>query len=282
MVLIPPPIWRGYFAFLTIVCGGAVCQNACMIMRFSIVFIALLFAFCTTAHAYRLDISRLTQDGEFSATFGFAFKSGKNKSGTSHTNWGAGRIDDTGVELDYTFADDWTVSFSNSNDYSDAQIGMKYKIIKTFPLKLDIMADYGFAFTKNADTDRRIGNNNVDAGFRIHGVAWGDFQWAFKVTGQYVWANPFDFWNLHLTGELMYYFMKKSAAIVKYQYDFSQINKPGEVQHTAATVGMVYNMSDRASVHPYLKYHFKTTDTRSRRRAYDDYWKLGIEFSVQF
>ena len=99
---------------------------------------------------------------------------------------------------------------------------------------------------------------------------------------QYVWADPFDFWNLNMTGELMYYFMTRAAAIVKYQYDFSQINKPGEVQHSAATAGIVYNMSKTASVHPYLKYHFKTTDAHTRRRAYDDYWKLGIEFSVQF
>lgn len=235
-----------------------------------------------TSYAARLDVSRLTQSGEFSATFGAAFESGQTKNGHARTDWGAGRISQTDLELDYTFADDWTISFSTGNDYSDAEIGMKYKILKTFPLKLDIVSDYGFAFTKNAQTDRRIGANNIDAGFRVHGIAWRNLQWAFKPVVQYVWTDPSNFWNVKLTGELMYYFMQTMAAITKYEYSFVQIGQDGELQHSAATLGLVYNMSDVASLHPYLKYHFRTTNVRPHWREYDDYWKLGIEFSVQF
>lgn len=42
------------------------------------------------------------------------------------------------------------------------------------------MADYGIAWTKNAKTDVRLGNNNFDFGMRVHGIALQDFQWAVK------------------------------------------------------------------------------------------------------
>ncbi|MCM1294664.1 MAG: hypothetical protein NC311_03825 [Muribaculaceae bacterium] len=250
--------------------------------KLSICFVAIAWVVSGVAHAARLDVSRLTQSGEFSATFGVAFESGASRGGHSQTDWGAGRIRQTDLELDYTFAEDWTVLFSTSNDYADAEIGAKYKILKTFPLKLDVLADYGFAFTKYADSGRRIGANNVDMGFRVHGIAWRNLQWAFKPVAQYVWDEPFDFWNVNLTAELMYYVCNSTALNLKYEYDFVQIGKSGELQHSGATLGMVYNMSDTASLHPYLKYHFRTTNVRPHWRAYDDYWKMGIEFSVQF
>ena len=233
------------------------------------------------ANAARLDVSRLTQSGEFSATFGAAFKSGENKDGTSQTDITAGRVHELVLDLDYTFLDDWTISFSTDNDYADSQVGIKWKWLTGDSFKLDLMADYGIAWTKNARTDNRIGANNIDFGARIHGVAWRDFQWALKVMSQVVFASPDDFWNINLNTEAMYYFRSDMATKVELEYNFRQIAQPTQYDR-AAEFGIVYNMSGTASVHPYIKYHFKTENADNDNSAPDDWWKFGVEFSVEF
>ena len=175
--------------------------------KINIFFISSLGSFFPLlSHAGIFDVSRLTEDKEFSATFGAEFKTGANKDGTGHDDVKSGNIDDVGMEIDYTFLDDWTVSFSTSNDYADSQVGLSYKVLTNKGFKLDLSADYGIAWTKNAKTNQRIGNNNVDAAFRIHGIAGDLFQWAAKVTGTFVFAEPKNFWNVGLTLEGMYYF----------------------------------------------------------------------------
>lgn len=229
-----------------------------------------------------LDVSRISEMGEFSATFGAGFKSGMNKDGTSETDLTAGTIKEAGFELDYTFTDDLTVSFSTDNSYADSQVGLEWKILKTLPLKFDVFTDYGIAWTKNAKTDERIGQNNFDFGFRVHGVAWEDFQWAFKATGQYVFADTGNFWNFGALIETLYYFSKDIATKVEFEYNFQETNLPVVYYDRAITMGAIYNMSENASVHPYIKYHFKTANSENDKNSPDDFWKFGIKFSVNF
>ncbi len=228
------------------------------------------------------DVSRLTEDGEFSATFGAAFKTGMNKEGTARDDFSSGTIEELGFELDYTFLSDWTVSFSTGNDYSDSQVGLSYKVLTHNGFKLDLSADYGIAWTKDAQTDKRIGNNNFDAGVRIHGIAGDAFQWAAKVTGQFVFAEPKNFWNTALTLEAMYYFSDAIAAKTEVNFAFKEIKEPVTLYDRDIKLGVVYNMSRNASVHPYVKYHFKTKNSEHNDIKPDDNWKIGAEFSVVF
>lgn len=228
------------------------------------------------------DVSRLTEDGEFSATFGAAFKTGMNKEGTASDDFASGSVEELGFELDYTFLSDWTVSFSTGNDYANSQVGLSYKVLTYDGFKLDLSADYGIAWTKNAKTDERIGDNNFDASIRIHGIAGDAFQWAAKVTGQFVFAEPKNFWNLGLTLEGMYYFSDALAAKTEFNFKFKEIEAPVTLYDRSIKLGVVYNMSENASVHPYIKYHFKTKNSEHSAVLPDDDWKLGAEFSVVF
>lgn len=247
------------------------------------VFIITVFAFSSfSARAGILDVSRLTEDGEFSASFGAAFKTGANKAGDAQDDISSGTVEELGLEIDYTFLEDWTLSFATGNDYSDSQIGLSYKILTNNGFKLDFSTNYGIAWTKDAKTDKRIGNNNIDAGFRIHGIAGDVFQWAAKITGQFVFAEPKNFWNAGLILEGMYYFSPDLATKVELKFAFKEIEQPVTLYDRAIKVGVVYNMSNNASVHPYLKYHFKTKNSDHSDILPDDVWEFGTEFSVMF
>ena len=251
--------------------------------KINIFFISSLGSFFPLlSHAGIFDVSRLTEDKEFSATFGAEFKTGANKDGTGHDDVKSGNIDDVGMEIDYTFLDDWTVSFSTSNDYADSQVGLSYKVLTNKGFKLDLSADYGIAWTKNAKTNQRIGNNNVDAAFRIHGIAGDLFQWAAKVTGTFVFAEPKNFWNVGLTLEGMYYFTMNFAVKAEFHFGLKEIDNPVTLYNRSIKFGGVYNMSENAAVHPYIEYHFKTKNSEHSEIMPDDYWKVGAEFSVVF
>lgn len=256
----------------------------CMLnKKFLIVIFASLILYPDFSKANGIsDVSRLTEDKEFSATFGAEFKTGANRSGTGHDDISSGTVDGLGVEIDYTFLNDWTVSFSTGNDYADSQVGLSYKVLTYDGFKLDLSADYGIAWTKNAKTDERIGNNNFDAGIRIHGIAGDDFQWAAKVTGQFVFAEPKNFWNVGLTLEGMYYFSDALATKAEFNFKFKEIEAPVTLYDRSIKLGLVYNMSDNASVHPYIKYHFKTKNSDHSEILPDDDWKFGAEFAVVF
>lgn len=242
----------------------------------------ILFVPVVSANAGIFDVSRLTENNEFSATFGAEFKTGKNKDGTAHDDVSSGNIDDVGMEIDYTFLDDWTVSFSTSNEYADSQVGISYKVLTDDGFKLDLSVDYGLALTKNAATGKRIGNNNVDGAFRIHGILGDAFQWAAKVKGTFVFAEPKNFWNVGLKLEAMYYFTDAFATKVDLNFTFKEIEAPVTLYDRSIRLGMVYNMSETAAVHPYIKYHFKTKNSEHSEILPDDYWKFGVEFSVIF
>lgn len=248
-------------------------------LTFSILFFT---SFSNVALANILDVSRLSDKGEFSVSFGAGFKSGLNKEGTSETDLVAGTIKELGLELDYSFTDDLSVSFSTDNSYSDSQIGIDYKILKNFPLKLHFFSDYGIAWTKNAKTDERIGQNNLDAGFRLHGIAWEDFQWAIKLSAQYVFADTGNFWNFGTALEAMYYFRKNIATKLEFEYTFENVNEPVVIYDRSVSLGVIYNMSEMAAVHPYIKYHFKTANSENDVLQPDDFWKFGLKFSVEF
>lgn len=245
-------------------------------------FVLLTFYPCFSDAKGISDVSRLTEDKEFSASFGAEFKTGANKSGTGHDDISSGTIDELGVGISYTFLNDWTVSFGTGNDYADSQVGLSYKVLTYDGFKLDLSADYGIAWTKNAKTDERIGYNNVDAGIRIHGIAGDAFQWAAKVTGQFVFAEPQNFWNLGITLEGMYYFSNALAVKTEFNFKFKEIEMPVTLYDRSIKAGIVYNMSDNVSVHPYIKYHFKTKNSEHSEILPDDDWKLGAEFSVVF
>ena len=247
-------------------------------------FLIFIFAvmFCGTARAAILDVSHLTSPGEFSASFGAVFETGNNNTNHNQRDFRSGRIRELGLDIDYTFGGgDWTASFSTDNDYADAQVGLKWKMIKRRAIKLDFHSDYGFAWTHNAGTHARLGYNNVDFAARVHGVI-GDFQWAVKVAPMFVWAEPKDFWNIYNTLEIMYYFLYTTAVKAALDYDIIQIDAPETLQNRTTGIGLVYNMSDGASVNPYVKYHFKTRNGHYQVTNGDDYWQIGIQFSVMF
>lgn len=249
---------------------------------FATSFILFLLFPWTVKAAGIADVSRLTQNNEFSASFGAEFKTGANKSGTGHDDIASGTIDDIGMGLSYTFLDDWTVSFSTSNDYADSQVGISYKVLTYEGFKLDLETNYGIAWTKNAKTDERIGDNNIDAAVRIHGIAGDAFQWAAKVRGAFVWAEPKNFWNWGLTLEGMYYFSADWATKIELNFAFKEINAPITLYDRSIKLGAVYNITDNSAVHPYVKYHFKTKNSEHSEIKPDDDWKFGAEFSVIF
>ena len=247
-----------------------------------VLFFVICMAVCGAANAARLDVSRLTGPGEFSASFGAAFETGNNNTNKNQRDFHSGRIKTLGTELDYTFGNgDWTASFSTDNDYADAQVGLKWKLLKHRALKIDFHSDYGFAWTHNAGDHARLGYNNVDVAARVHGVIC-DFQWAVKVAPMYVWARPKNFWNIDTTLEVMYYIWTNTALKAELEYDVIQIDAPTTLQDRTTSLGLIYNMSSTASVNPYVNYHFKTRNGRNQVTNGDNYWKIGIQFSVQF
>lgn len=251
--------------------------------KFFITGCGILFLFPLTTRAGGIaDVSRLTQNNEFSASFGAEFKTGANKSGTGHDDIASGTVDDLGMGLSYTFLDDWTVSFSTSNDYADSQVGVSYKVLTNDGFKLDLETNYGIAWTKNAKTDERIGNNNIESAVRIHGIIGDVWQWAAKVRGAFVWAEPKNFWNWGLTLEGMYYFSDNWATKLELNFTFKEINSPVTLYDRSIKLGAVYNITENSAVHPYVKYHFKTKNSEHSEIRPDDDWKIGAEFSVVF
>lgn len=250
--------------------------------RLFVIFLLLGAGGMSGAHAARLDVSRLTQPGEFSAGFGAAFETGNNNTNENQRDFRAGRIKELGLDVDYTFGGgDWTASFSTDNDYSDAQIGLKWKMIKRKSIKLDFHGDYGFAWTHNAGTHARLGYNNVDVAARVSGEIC-DFQWAYKLSPQYVWAAPKNFWNIDNTIEAMYYVAQNTAIKAELEYDIIQLGFAPTLQNRTTSIGLIYNMSETSSVYPYVKYHFKTRNGHYQVTNGDDFWKVGIQFSVEF
>lgn len=232
--------------------------------------------------AARLDVSRLTRENEFSADFGVAFTSGENRRRSARTDFAAGRIHEMSLGLAYTFSPRGTVSFSTDNDYSDAQVGMTWKMLSRPRFNLNIFGDYGFAWTKNAETHERFGHNNFDFGARIHGVVLEKFQWAFKLTGQYVFADTGNFWNINTTTEAMLYLGEKIAAKAEFNYSMVQISRPETIYKPAASLGLIYNISPTASVHPHVKYHFSSAGGANNVGAHDNFWKIAVAFSIEF
>lgn len=244
---------------------------------------ALILSFYTSfSKANILDVSRISEDGEFSASFGAAFKTGKNKFADANDDFRSGTIEDLGVELDYTFLEDWTISFSTSNNYADSQVGLSYKILTDKGLKLDFSTNYGIAWTKDAVTKERIGANNIETAFRVHGIMGDIFQWAVKVSSQFVFDDPDNFLDLGLTIEGMYYYSENMAVKTELHASFDKIDSGLIWYDRSIKLGAVYNMTEAASVHPFVKYHFKTKNSHHSDILPDDYWELGTEFSVAF
>lgn len=229
-----------------------------------------------------LDVSRPTYTNEFAANFGIAFTSGENRRHTARNDFAAGRIHEMALGLSYTFSPRGTVSFSTDNDYSDAQVGASWDLINDTAFGLNVFGDYGFAFTKNADTHERFGNNNFDFGARVHGTAWEFFQWAFKLSGQYVFADAGNFWNINTTTEAMLYMRKNLAAKAEFNYNLVRVSRGDTVHKPATSLGLVYNMSPTASVHPHVKYHFSSFGGENDVGEHDNFWKIAVAFSIQF
>lgn len=247
----------------------------------------IFFVFCSlcvgVANAARMDVSRLTVQDEFSATFGTYFKSGFNKQGNHQTNFGAGRVDVDELVLEYTPTDAATLRVSvGENDYSDVQVGVRYKLITSKPLRLDFLADYGMAWTKDANFGNRFGNNNADAGLHVHGVVFDDWQWAFSAIGQFVLADDGNFWNINLSAELMYYLNPKLALSGEFDFNFLQIKRPDTWYDKELELGLVYNVTRHVSINPFVAYHFKTANYETDFMSYYDYWKIGVDMSAQF
>lgn len=244
--------------------------------------IMLIIGACAASRADVGDVSRIVHPGEFSAHFGAAFITGATRDGHSQTNFAAGRIHNTSLTLDYSPNDYFTVQFSTDNDYSDAQIGVLYKIWTTPPLKFEAGIAYGPAWTRRAVDGVRYGRNNVTFDMRLHGVRMSRAQWSVKISPQFVMDDDGNFWNIKISPQIMYYFVQNLATILGLDYDFLQISRPKTIYNRSVSAEAVYNLSPAASVNPYVKYHFETRDADNNLMNYDNYWKLGVGFSVKF
>lgn len=257
--------------------GQGACQNNGM-KRF---LFALIFSPCvvSVAHAARLDISRLKQPGEFSASFGPEFITGDRAGG--QTDFAAGRIKQLSLVLNYTPTENLTLTFDTDNNYSDSEIGFEYKLIKSDTIKLNVIANYGIAWTRASDTHDRFGENNFDGGMRVHGVLC-DFQWSFQAMGQFVFDDPDNFWNINLTAQAMYYFHPDIATMLEFDYNILQIARPKTLYDRAISLGIIYNFNETSSINPYIKFHFKTRDYQYQINNGNDYWKIGVQLSIEF
>ena len=253
-----------------------------MMVRVRWLFIMMIGVGLGAARADIGDVSRIVHPGEFSAHFGAAFVTGRTRDGHSQTDFSAGRIHNTSLTLDYSPDDNFTVQFSTDNDYSDTQIGVLYKIWTTPPLKFEAGLAYGPAWTRRADNGARYGRKNVTLDTRLHGVRWRRAQWSVKLSPQFVKDGDGNFWNIKISPQVMYYFLDDVAAILGLDYAFLQISRPKTIYNRAISAQVVYNMSTAASINPYVKYHFETRDADNNLMDYDNYWKLGVGFSVKF
>lgn len=244
--------------------------------------IMLIIGVCAASRADVGDVSRIVRPGEFSAHFGAAFTTGDTRGGHSQTDFSAGRIHNTSLTLDYSPNDYFTVQFSTDNDYSDMQIGALYKIWTTPPLKFEAGIAYGPAWTRRAVDGVRYGRNNVTFDMRLHGVRMSRAQWSVKISPQFVMDDDGNFWNIKISPQIMYYFVQNLATILGLDYDFLQISRPKTIYNRSVSAEAVYNLSHAASVNPYVKYHFETRDADNNLMNYDNFWKLGVGFSVKF
>jgi len=260
--------------------GGAACKNFFMRKRFYKYCFVLAFM-PAASHAARLDISRIKRENEFSVTVGAYYETGLNATATHQTDFKSGQIDTDSFDLSYTPTENLSLVFTTSNNYADAAVGVQYKLIKYDSIKLTAMADYGFAWSHDAVTDNRLGNNNVLAGLRVDGVA-GAFQWGASARMQYVWAQARDFYNIKLVAQAMYYFVPDLAVQVEFDFDFLQINLSDVLYDKTLTAGLVYNFTRAVSVNPFVEYHFRTAEYQTDYMSYYDYFQIGVALSAQF
>lgn len=260
--------------------GAAACKNFFMHKRFYKYCLILAFM-PVVANAARLDISRIKRENEFSVTVGAYYETGLNAARTRQTDFKSGQVDTDSFDLSYTPTENLSLVFTTSNDYADAAVGVQYKLIKYDSIKLTAIADYGFAWSHDAATDDRLGDNNVLAGMRVDGVA-GAFQWGASARVQYVWAVPDDFYNIKLVAEAMYYFVPDLAVQLEFDFDFLQINLSDVLYDKTLTVGMVYNFTRAVSVNPFVEYHFRTAEYQTDYMSYYDYFQIGVALSAQF
>ncbi len=240
------------------------------------------WAFQANAYSGQGDISKVKEKNDFSGTFGVQYITGLDADNLSQTDFESGRVQQVSLGLDYTFADDWTLLFTTDNNYSDSQIGVQWAFINNKEFGLDFITDYGIAWTKDAATDARFGMNNFDAGFLIHGTTWRNVQWSVQAMGQFVFANPQNFWNINFTGQSLYYFRDDMATLVQFDYNILQIDAPKTLYDRTINVGLMYNISETSSLNPFVEYHFLTENGEDNLINSQNYWEIGAQWSVGF
>lgn len=261
-------------------CTGAEEMKSNFIFKIFVLLATIFLA--TNAFAGSADISKMRNKGDWSTIFGAKYTTGMNEKETSQTDFSAGRIASDNFYLDYTFHDKWTVSFDTDNNYSDSELGIQWVLVKTLPFKLELMGDWGIALTKNAKTDDRFGENNFVFGFNTHGIFSKIFQWYIEATGQYVFADPDNFWTINLSFQGMSYFTKNLAASLAFDYNFLQIGRPKTLFDRSLTLGLIYNITNKISVNPNVQFHFKTKNEKYNLMNSQDYWQIALDFSINF
>jgi hypothetical protein len=227
--------------------------------------------------------------GQWAGQFGVAFTSGANEDGDGRTDLTAGDFNVSDVKIAYGVSDVFALTFetyganSSSQVFANPEIGLNYRLLNDQAFGLDIVAKYGIALTETAVSGTRIGNNNLQAGVRVFGEM-DKLQWGARLSAQYVFEEPDDYWNMLAGVEAQYSFNNTSAVKAELSYDVLAISEDIYSYDRSLSLGYVHNFSETAAVQPYVAYHFQRvlTDGDNELDLPNNYWQIGAKFGVQF
>ncbi|MCL1902367.1 MAG: hypothetical protein FWG18_01920 [Alphaproteobacteria bacterium] len=172
--------------------------------------------------------------------------------------------------------------------FANPEVGINWQVFRpSKSFALDLIAKYGIAWTKEAATDTRLGNNNVQAGFRMYGDE-GRFQWAVQALGQWVLMEDGfdDMWNILARAEVEFEIVEKVGLNLSGNYNFinlSEDNGAPVIYDRSAALGVVIDVQPGvAAIQPYMAYHFQTANGDDSTTLNNNFWQFGVKFGVQF
>ncbi len=238
--------------------------------------------------------------GDWGISAGINFQTGTNSDASDQTDFGSGETQVGDVRVVFGMLDNLYLSLeaygSNTSPFTtggfaNPEVGLNWQLFRAAKsFGLDLVAKYGFALTKDAVTDERIGMNNAQAGLRIYGDE-GSFQWAIQSLAQLVFdptiASQSEMWDLLSRAELEFEIVDQVGIRGEFNYNVYNLNREeNEARYTDmnASLGVVCHVSPGAAVQPYVAYHFET-DVSGGDIDGDipnNYWQIGAKFGVQF
>ncbi|MCL2538592.1 MAG: hypothetical protein FWF34_01025 [Alphaproteobacteria bacterium] len=237
---------------------------------------------------------------------GINFQTGSNAAQTNETRWQAGDFQVGDVSIRYGILDQLFVSVEVANNdgfglnsytgavgqFANPEIGVNWQMwrpAKSFAI--DLIGKYGIAWTKDALTEQRIGENNLQAGLRVYGDE-GRFQWAAQGISQWAFlqsGSMFEhdsLWNALFKLELEYEVVQKVGLKFEGNYNIYNADKSSGIPiiyDRGVQFGVIFDVAPGvAALQPYVAYHFQTANSENSQTANNDFWQVGLKFGVQF